>query len=245
MLSFAALELQLSDLVQEALVSPRLDTVQERRRFQREAQRLIGGLREDFRKRARDVLESAYGEGVKVAGARPPGAIQRAALDTIVENASLRLHAALDTVGRRVDDSFRRVGLEQASRQLGRELPERAAAGVMRRELRQRGMTGFVDRAGRRWRLTTYSRMVIRTTTSEAGNRGVADAVTAVGRDLVRVSDDHCRFHKDDPENPCRALEGKVVSLTGRTPGYPTLKQIPPFHPNCEHNIAPAPERGL
>jgi hypothetical protein len=245
MLSFAALELQLSDLVQEALVSQRLDTVQDRRRFQREAQRLIGGLRDDFRKRARGVLEAAYGEGVKLAGARPPGAIQRATLDTIVENASLSLHSALDTVGRRVDDTFRRVGLEQASRQLHRELPEHAAADIMRRDLRKRGLTGFVDRAGRRWRLSTYSRMVIRTTTSEAANRGVADAVTAVGRDLVRVSrpDGHvCTHHPNDPRNPCRALEGKVLSLTGRTPGYPVLKSLPPFHGNCGHKIAPAPE---
>jgi hypothetical protein len=242
MLSFAAVELQLTSLVQEALVSQRLDTVQERRHFQREAQRLIGALREDFRVRIKDVLEAAYGDGVKLAGARPPGAIQRAALDTIVENASLRLHASLDTIGRQFDDTFRRVGLQQAARQLSRELPERAAADVMRRELQKRGLTGFVDRTGRRWRLSTYSRMVIRTTTSEAGNRGVADAVTAVGRDLVRVSDHNCHFHNDDPTNPCRALEGKTLSLAGLTPGVDMLPSLPPWHPNCSHVIAPAPE---
>jgi hypothetical protein len=241
MLAFAALELRLSGIVQQALVAD-LESPQARRRFQAEAHRLIDHLRVDLRQRAREVLEAAYGDGAKLAGARPPGAIKRAALDSITESASLRLHSALDTIGRQFDDAFRRVGLQQAARQLEKELPEHAAADVMRRELMKRGMTGFVDRAGRNWRLSNYSRMVIRTTTSEAGNRGVADAALAVGRDLVEIPNRHCHHHPDDPTNPCRALEGKVVSLSGRTPGYPVLFKLPPFHPYCEHGIKPARE---
>ena len=243
-LAFAALKLRLSGIVQEALISQRLDTVRERRGFQRRAHRLIEHLREDFRERAREVFEAAYGDGVKLAGARPPGAIQRAALDALTENAIQRLHNSLSTVGRQFDDAFRRVGLQQAARQLTRELPPDAAADLMRRELMRKGMTGLVDRRGRRWRLSHYSRLVISTTTSEAANRGVADAVTAVGRDLVRISRPEgatgCHHHPDDPNNPCRALEGQVVSLTGASPGYPVLEELPPFHPFCSHGIAPA-----
>jgi len=33
----------------------------------------------------------------------------------------------------------------------------------------------------------------------------------------------------------CGKFAGKTFSLTGKTPGYPTLTQTPPYHPNCKH----------
>lgn len=245
-LAFVALELRLSSLAQQALGDNALGSLRVRRGYTAQAQELIARFRADFRPRAREVLEAAYDEGARLAGARPMGLIRRNALSLLVDGAVQRLDGSLVTVGRRFDDTFRRVGLQQAARQLERELPQEAAADLIRRDLVRHGLTGFVDRAGRRWRLPTYSRMVIRTTTAEAANRGVADAVQTVGRDLVRVSlpEGHpgCHHHPDDPTNPCRVLEGKTLSLTGRTEGVPVLPRIPPFHPNCQHGIAPAPE---
>lgn len=244
-LAFVTLELQLSALAQEALAENALSSLRARRDFHTRAQTIITRFRRDFRERARHVLETAYDGGARLVGARPMGLVRRQAVAAIVESATSRLDGSLVSVGRRFDDTFRHVGLQQAARQIERELPERAAADLMRRELMARGITAFVDRAGRRWRLENYSRMVIRTTTSEAANRGVADAVLTVGRDLVRINapeGHHCTHHPTDPANPCRALEGKSVSLTGHTEGYPVLKALPPFHPNCQHGLAPAPE---
>jgi len=244
-LLFAVLELELNEVAQEARASGQLDTVRGRRRFQSAARSLIAHARPDAKERVRAMLEQAYGEGAKIAGARPPGAIQRATLDQLAKGLMLRVDGSLSTVGRQVDDIFRRAGLEHAARQLSpRELPREAAAEAMRRDLENRGITAFVDKAHRRWTLTNYSRMAIVTTASEASNRGVLEAMAAVGRDLVRVSDNHCRFHKNDPENPCRALEGKVLSAFGLTPGVPVLPSPPPWHPFCEHHLAPAPEVG-
>lgn len=245
-LAFVALELELSSLAQEALAEGALGSLRARREFHRRARDLVEGFRLEFRDEARAVLETAYDRGARTVGARPMGLVRRQALAAIVDAATARLDSSLVTVGRRFDDTFRRVGLQQAARQLERELPERAAADVMRRELLKRGLTGFVDKRGHRWRLQTYSEMVIETTTSEAANRGVADAIQAVGRDLVRVNRPEgaagCGHHPSDPAHPCRALEGKVLSLTGRTPGYPRLLRIPPFHPRCRHGIGPASE---
>lgn len=242
-LAFAALELQLSALAQEALAEGALRSMRARRDYHVRSRELIGRMRSDFRERVRDLLETAYDGGARLVGARPMGLVRRQALAAIVDSTTSRLDSSLTTVGRRFDDTFRRVGLEQAARQLARELPERAAADLMRRELMKRGMTGLVDRSGRRWRLQHYSRMVIVTTTSEAANRGVADAVLTVGRDLVRINQPeghHCTHHPKDPANPCWVLEGKTVSLNGHTPGYPVLKAFPPFHPFCHHGLAPA-----
>lgn len=243
--AFVTLELRLSSLAQQALTEDAMHQSRVRRLYHREARALIARFRSDFRQRARDVLEAAYDDGARLAGARPMGLVRRQALASLVDGAVSRLDSSLVTVGRRFDDTFRRVGLQQAARQLERELPQHAAANLMREKLMREGLTGFVDRSGKRWRLQTYSRMVIRTTTAEAANRGVADAVQTVGRDLVRVSHPEgrpCHHHPHDPLNPCRTLEGKVLSLTGRTPGYPKLEALPPFHPNCQHGIAPAPE---
>lgn len=246
-LAFVALELQLSALAQEALAEGALGSMRARREYHLRAQSLIGRMRVDFRQQAREVLESAYDTGARHVGARPMGLVRRHAIAAIVDSATARLDSSLVTVGRQFDDTFRRVGLQQAARQLERELPEHAAAAVMRQELMKRGLTGLVDRSGRRWRLQHYSRMVIRTTTSEAANRGVADAVLTVGRDLVRISlpEGHtgCHHHKKQhDQSPCVELEGKTLSLTGHTPGYPVIHQIPPFHPNCQHGLAPASE---
>lgn len=244
-LGFVALELQLSALAQEALAEGALGSIRTRREFHLRAQSLIGQMRVDFRHQAQQVLETAYDDGARLVGARPMGLVRRQAIGAIVDSVVARLDSSLVTVGRRFDDTFRRVGLQQAGRQLARELPEQAAAALMRRELMARGLTGFVDKRGHRWRLQHYSTMVIRTTTSEAGNRGVADAVLTVGRDLVRVSLPEgrpgCHHHPNDPTNPCRAAEGKTFSLTGHTEGVPVLPHIPPFHPNCQHGLAPAP----
>lgn len=244
-LSFAALELQLSEVAQQGLSDGQLDTVLGRRRVQRQSRHLIDTFRSDYRERLAALLESAYGSGARLAGARPPGAIQRAAMARLVGGTTQRLDFALDTVGRQVDDIFRQAGLQHAARQLTRELPQEAAVDLMRRDLAERGVTGFVDRRGARWTLSNYSRMALTTTASEAANRGVADAVKATGRDLVRVTRPDgrpCNHHPSDPDNPCRTLEGKTVSLTGRTPGYLVLLTPPPWHPFCHHVIGPAPE---
>lgn len=245
-LLFAALELELTGVAQDALTSGQLDTVRGRRRFQAAARSLITNVRPDARRRVKGMLEAAYGEGARIAGARAPGAIQRSTLDQLAKGLLVRLDGSLDTVGRQVDDIFRQIGLQQAARQLTRELPRDAAAAVMRQELQRRGLTGLVDRAGKRWRLSTYSRMALVTTASDAQNRGVAEAMSATGRDLIRINQPEghagCQHHGSDPMSPCRRYEGKVLSLFGRTPGVPVLEELPPWHPYCEHGIAPAPE---
>lgn len=95
-----------------------------------------------------------------------------------------------------------------------------------------RGITGFTDKSGRRWDLTSYAEMAVRTSTANASRQGHADKLLANDRDLVIVS--------DSPEECplCRPWENKILSLTGRTDGYPTrLDAIAAglFHANCTH----------
>ena len=74
--------------------------------------------------------------------------------------------------------------------------------------------------------------MVARTTTMEAHLEGTKNRLMELDWDLVRVSSHHgaCPL--------CVPWEGKILSLSGKTEGYPTLdeaKDAGLFHPNCRH----------
>lgn len=148
---------------------------------------------------------------------------------------------AVDQIGRRVDDVFRREGLRQALSQLTNEVPESQAAKQLRERLEREGMVTFLDRSGRYWNLDRYARMAVRTTTAEAQNQAVVNQCLARGFDLVDViGDKPCDHHPNRPEHPCVRLAGKTLSLTGATEGYEKLESIPPWHPNCQHALLPS-----
>jgi len=133
--------------------------------------------------------------------------------------------------------------MSEASKDLIRyELAEGTISGSALREVRRKirgileeeGLEALVDKAGRRWSLDRYSEMLIRTKAVEARNIGMANRMVENQYDLVQVTD-----HMDECEL-CRPWEGKILSLTGNTPGYPTLAEAEAaglFHPNCRHAI--------
>ena len=55
-------------------------------------------------------------------------------------------------------------------------------------------------------------------------------------QDLVQITDESTSYTCKN----CLEWKGQIVSLTGKTPGYPTLDDARAggiFHPNCIHNI--------
>ncbi|MDA8186648.1 MAG: hypothetical protein M0T85_00710 [Dehalococcoidales bacterium] len=146
------------------------------------------------------------------------------------------LRDASQFIGRRVNDVFRQVGLEQTGRKL--------AAGQTWRDMKQKviqglldnGQTAFVDRLGRKWRLDTYAEMVARTTTREAASVATINTVQEFGLDLVQVTTHYPTCHL------CAPLQGKVFSLSGKDERYPKYGENEariPRHPNCRHSIHP------
>jgi len=88
----------------------------------------------------------------------------------------------------------------------------------------------FVDASGRPWTNASYIQMLTRTTMQRVSNESYTDTLVENGFDLCRISDD------GDPCPICQAWAGVIVSQTGKTPGYPTLKEAIDsglFHPNC------------
>jgi len=120
-------------------------------------------------------------------------------------------------------------------------------------ELLARGITGFVDKRGRRWDLASYVEMAARTGTAQAAVQGNLDRLAAAGIDLIYVSDAAQECVK------CRPWEGKVLARTG-APGERDVRvqhgtqdrQVTVhiagsvveavaaglMHPNCRHSLS-------
>ena len=97
------------------------------------------------------------------------------------------------------------------------------------------GISGFVDKNGRTWEMSTYAEMATVTAIEKATLYGYIDSMIANGQDLAIIS-------KHPGSCPlCMAWEDVVISVSGKTPGYPTLDEAIAagcFHPRCLHNLA-------
>lgn len=92
----------------------------------------------------------------------------------------------------------------------------------------------FIDNAGRRWDTGAYFDMLTLTVMRNTLREVYADTLINEGKDLVRVT-------ANGSKDACKKWEGRVLSLTGATPGYITLDAARAtgevFHPRCRHGF--------
>lgn len=203
-----------------------------------QVKKVLSGLQDAAVPAAAQTAAIAYSSGLQAAEAtitgRPAVAftgVHQQAVDVLADNLVSKLNEAAVTVGRRTEDAFRRAALRQAAVGI--------AAGQARREVQASlmariiedgvtdALTGFVDRAGKRWPLDVYSKMVARTTVREAVTQGTLNRVRERGGDRVTIS---------SHANPCDVC----AEFDGRTFLLDELTDVPPFHPNCGHVLTPA-----
>ncbi len=145
---------------------------------------------------------------------------------------------------------YRRAIARAGGRRLtGAEDMREAAQGAWA-ELVAQGVTGFVDRSGRSWRLTSYVEMGTRTAVNRAAVVGLVDTYRARGIRLVSVDDQAGECER------CRPFEHEVLALDGgpgrrMVPHWRTGQLVPVqvvatldqavaaglMHPNCRHTI--------
>jgi len=160
------------------------------------------------------------------------GAIHQQAVQVLADNAFQRLQDVVQVIGRREADIYRTMALESIRGSVAGYQTWQDAAARFRESLAERGVTGFVDKANREWNMSTYADMVATTTTMQAHLEGTANRLLEHGLDLVQIST------HSDPCEKCEPWQGQVVSLTGKTPGYPTMAEAEEaglFHPRCRH----------
>lgn len=141
-------------------------------------------------------------------------------------DSDVRLSPQRQAVDRAIDDT--RGGAPYSSLSLSRIQAAQKALD----NLGEQGITGFVDRTGRRWNLVSYVEMATRTAVSNAWDDLQADATARSGLDLVTVS-----THSTEGScQHCLPWLGRSLSLTGATHGVPTLDDAKAAgfrHPNC------------
>jgi len=203
---------------------------------------ILQQLREGNRTWCSEAIPRVYSEGLKNADVMLKdmgtsisaafGAIHQQAAQVLAENTFQRLEDVVQVIGRQVNDIYRELALENVRGTVVGYDTWKQTARRFREQLAERGVTGFKDRSGRMWNMRTYTEMVARTTTMEAHLQGTANRLVEQGHDLVKVS-----THLGACEL-CQPWQGKILSITGKTKGYPTLEEAKAaglFHPNCRH----------
>lgn len=128
-------------------------------------------------------------------------------------------------------------GLEKTSQ---KELIKRIQLDLTKKGLsnmiKKDGFVGIIDKIGRKWELSVYVKMVVKTKMAQAYHEGLKDKAHETGKDLAMIS-------KRGAKDSCRYFEGVIISMTGLTNGFMTYDQCKAtgliFHPNCRHNCYP------
>ena len=179
----------------------------------------------------------------EISGATPSDNIHRASVEILAHNMYRDLTDNILLVGRRVDDLIREVTVGETLRAVETGRPPRDAQRAIVGEMQRRGITGYIDSAGREWKPDRFAEMSARTTLAEAQNLGLLNQLEEDGHDLVQITS-----HKSSCPI-CAIYEGRVYSLSGTSPDWPALRGTAfgvayhTIHPNCRHRLAPYSEK--
>ncbi|HET6356085.1 phage minor capsid protein [Streptomyces sp.] len=235
-------------------------------------ERVAEALQHDADGAVAEALIEAYGRGRQAAvaelGALDVGrelAARRAlpnapAVDRLAASYASDTRPLYVRITRAVLDTYRSVVARVSASTLLGGLTRRQASQRALDQFANRGITGFVDRAGRSWDMASYAEMAVRSVTARAVIEGHIDALAEIRVGLVIVSDAplECPL--------CRPWEGEILTL-GAESGPHTIRAehtIQPsglfeptrtvavhvagslvearaqglFHPNCRHSLS-------
>lgn len=201
----------------------------------------------------RDVLANGYAEGVAATvppGVAPPTGVSPPAVSATVTEIQGALESAGATILRETRDIYRRVAQQAAQAAIVSGADNRRMIQRIIDEYANRGITGFTDRAGRRWGIDTYAEMVLRTAVNRAQNEGRLGGYRAQGVSLVKTSQ-HIGSHPwcIPWQNKVLAVDGYAGSRTvmNNLTGHEVVVEVAGtlqeaiaagfLHPNCRHTM--------
>lgn len=228
-------------------------------------EQIVDALRRDAAGAISEAIRASYQRGDRsaVADLMLPEGLRAAALrdlpgaamaDRLAAAAAAEQDPVYLRILRAITDAYRQVVARVSGGTLLGVTTRRQAAQRALDQFAARGVTGFVDRAGRSWDMASYAEMAVRSATGRAAVQGHVDRLEAMGKSLVIVSDAplECPL--------CAPWEGEVLSL-GEGFGSHTLllpdarqdsvtctvhvagslaeaRAAGLFHPNCRHSVS-------
>lgn len=212
------------------------------RSVRRELEQAIENLSQKSAEERVRLFWAAHDEGAdglwRELGITGVNAAKAQAVVTLIDDTAKRFSELHRRILRDAEDIYRQVLSESISMAvMGVETTQQAIARTLNM-FADRGITAFVDKAGRRWGMAEYSEMAVRTGMMHAAIAGYTQEALAHGEDLVIISDhtDECPL--------CAVWENVVLSLTGAQINHPDChgtvaeaREAGLFHPHCKHSM--------
>jgi hypothetical protein len=190
-----------------------------------------------YKRGADDAVKQLNNIGAEVGVKKQFNLLHKDAIAGLVDDTAKAFAESMTGVSRSARLLLGKATREMITAQIGKGMTAGDALRTVRKTikgtLQEQGLSALIDKGGKRWELDRYAEMLFRTKAVEARNRGLINRMEQNGYDLVQVSS-HGGCDK------CQPWEGKILSATGQTPGYPTLAEAEAsglFHPNCRHAI--------
>ncbi|MGW6498557.1 phage minor capsid protein [Nonomuraea angiospora] len=251
-----------------AFYQEKLDSV---RQLQASARLILASLQIRRAQLIREAIAKAYRSGGDAAVADLPekwfpksGVGQAARRATavvpnarVLENIAQALHRDVGRVDANILraplDAYRAVQAGAAARVTSGAFTRREASQAAWQRLMDKGIVDFTDRAGRRWKLSTYVEMLARTNAQRAAVQGQTDRLESLGIDLVYISDNvqeckRCRPFESKVLRRDQGPTGKIrVEHATRDDHFITVDVVDTldgarakglFHPNCRHSAS-------
>ena len=214
---------------------------------QKAVKKILKELLESSEEEAQLLVDNAFNGGLSVAKQEletagiseivvEMGGVNSRALKVYSEQIYNRLAEVVQQASRTTADIYQALKVDSA---MAGAVGGYDALGTVRRNMQkisaERGISAFIDKKGRSWTMATYCEMLTRTATAEIFHQAKTNEYLAHGEDLVIVT-----YHTPTCEK-CSPWDGKVLSLTGETQGYPTMAEAKAsglFHPNCRHTYS-------
>ena len=214
--------------------------LQETQKLNKELAKLIGDVKKLSNAKVSKGIIEAYKKGMMEVG-------EKGTHETILDeleipmNLKMQILAANNLLNnasfqvlRNANDAYQQIMANATTGLLAGTDTRIQATQKMLNEFASKGITTFVDKAGRNWSLASYAEMCTRTVTAHAALQGHIDRQLEVGEDLVKVSSigTTCPI--------CMRWQGVVLSISGNSPKYHSVDEAKAaglFHPNCKHTL--------
>lgn len=167
--------------------------------------------------------------GMELASSATFTAVHREALEVMAADAFDDLAAATDYLDTATKRALREAAKAQTAVGAARGSSVARDTSALVRRFASQGVTGFVDAAGRGWRISAYAEMVVRTKSAQAYNTGTVLRSTEEGVDTFEIRDGERSGHLE------------CLNFSGTTCSGSWALANPVQHPNCVRSFGPLP----